>query len=124
MSVPDPGKAGICRAFWTLMFFVKSQTAVDVRGILPGVMSMSILFGTTSMLAVTITFEKRSRSFERLLLVPVPQDEPAILRLRILLHRLHCWPYLAFEKDNAPCSSKIPCHTLFLGREAHCNLVG
>lgn len=56
---------------WTLMFFVKSQTAVDVRGILPGVMSMSILFGTTSMLAVTITFEKRSRSFERLLLAPI-----------------------------------------------------
>ncbi len=56
---------------WTLMFFAKSQTTVDVRGILPGVMSMSILFGTTSMLAVTITFEKRSRSFERLLLAPI-----------------------------------------------------
>ncbi len=56
---------------WTLMFFVKSQTAVDIRGILPGVMSMSILFGTTSMLAVTITFERRQRSFERLLLAPI-----------------------------------------------------
>lgn len=56
---------------WTLMFFVKSQTTVDVRGVLPGVMSMSILFGTTSMLAVTITFERRSRSFERLLLAPI-----------------------------------------------------
>lgn len=32
---------------------------------------MSILFGTTSMLAVTITFEKKSRSFERLLLSPI-----------------------------------------------------
>jgi len=32
---------------------------------------MSILFGTTSMLAVTITFERRSRSFERLLLAPL-----------------------------------------------------
>jgi ABC-2 type transport system permease protein len=32
---------------------------------------MSILFGTTSMLAVTITFERRSRSFERLLLSPL-----------------------------------------------------
>ncbi len=56
---------------WTLMFFLRSQTAVDIRGILPGVMSMSILFGTTSMLAVTITFERRSRSFERLLIAPI-----------------------------------------------------
>ena len=56
---------------WTLMFFLKSQTAVNVRDLLPGVMSLSILFGTTSVLAVTITFEKRSRSFERLLLAPL-----------------------------------------------------
>jgi ABC-2 type transport system permease protein len=46
---------------WTVMFFVRSETAIDIRGILPGVMSMSILFGTTSMLAVTITFERRQR---------------------------------------------------------------
>ena len=56
---------------WTLMFFVRSETAIDIRGILPGVMSMSILFGTPSMLAVTITFERRQRSFERLLLAPI-----------------------------------------------------
>jgi len=56
---------------WTLMFFLKSQTAVNVRDLLPGVMSLSILFGTTSMLAVTMTFERRSRSFERLLLAPL-----------------------------------------------------
>jgi ABC-2 type transport system permease protein len=56
---------------WTLMFFLKSQTAVDVRDLLPGVMSLSVLFGTTSMLAVTMTFERRSRSFERLLLAPL-----------------------------------------------------
>lgn len=56
---------------WTLMFFLRSQTTVDIRSILPGVMAMSILFGTTSMLAVTITFERRSRSFERLLLAPI-----------------------------------------------------
>ena len=52
------------------MFFLRSQSTVDIR-ILPGVMAMSILFGTTSMLAVTITFERRSRSFERLLLAPI-----------------------------------------------------
>src|SRR5690554_374150 len=56
---------------WTLMFFIRSNSEVDIRGILPGVMALSILFGTTSMLAVTITFERRSRSCERLLLAPI-----------------------------------------------------
>ena len=56
---------------WTLMFFLRSPVAVDVRDLLPGVMALSILFGTTSMLAVTITFERKSRSFERLLLAPI-----------------------------------------------------
>lgn len=56
---------------WTLMFFVRSESAVDIRGILPGVMALSVLFGTTSMLSVTITFERKSRSFERLLLAPI-----------------------------------------------------
>jgi ABC-2 type transport system permease protein len=44
---------------------------MDIRAILPGVMAMSVLFGTTSMLAVTITFERKKRSFERLLLAPI-----------------------------------------------------
>jgi ABC-2 type transport system permease protein len=56
---------------WMLMFYLRSQTPLDIRTLLPGVVSMSILFGTTSMLAVTITFERRSRSFERLLLAPL-----------------------------------------------------
>lgn len=56
---------------WTLMFFMKSNSEVDIRGILPGIMALSILFGTTSMLSVTITFERKSRSFERLLLAPI-----------------------------------------------------
>jgi ABC-2 type transport system permease protein len=56
---------------WMLMFYLRSRTALDIRDLLPGVISMSILFGTTSMLAVTITFERRSRSFERLLLAPI-----------------------------------------------------
>src|SRR3989304_1745929 len=56
---------------WTLMFFLRSPTAVDVRELLPGVMSLSVLFGTTSMLSVALTFERRSRSFERLLLAPL-----------------------------------------------------
>jgi len=56
---------------WMLMFYIRSKTSFDIRDLLPGVVSMSILFGTTSMLAVTITFERRSRSFERLLLAPI-----------------------------------------------------
>jgi ABC-2 type transport system permease protein len=57
---------------WTGMFFIRSGSGLEsVLGLLPGVMTISILFGTTSMLAVTITFEKRSRSFERLLLAPI-----------------------------------------------------
>jgi len=39
--------------------------------LLPGLISMSVLFGTTSMLAVTITFERSGRSFDRLLLAPI-----------------------------------------------------
>jgi ABC-2 type transport system permease protein len=56
---------------WMLMFYLRSRTPLDIRSLLPGVVAMSILFGTTSMLAVTITFERRSRSFERLLLAPL-----------------------------------------------------
>jgi ABC-2 type transport system permease protein len=57
---------------WTGMFFIRSGSGLEsVLELLPGVMTISILFGTTSMLAVTITFEKRSRSFERLLLAPI-----------------------------------------------------
>ncbi len=56
---------------WTLMFFLRSPVPVQVRDLLSGVMALSILFGTTSMLAVTITFERKSRSFERLLLAPI-----------------------------------------------------
>jgi len=57
---------------WTAMFFIRSGKSIDsVLSLLPGVISISILFGTTSMLAVTVTFEKKGRSFERLLLAPV-----------------------------------------------------
>jgi ABC-2 type transport system permease protein len=57
---------------WTAAFFVRSGSGIEsIRDLLPGVMSVSVLFGTTSMLAVTITFEKKGRSFERLLLAPI-----------------------------------------------------
>lgn len=57
---------------WTAMFFIRTGSGLeDAAAVLPGVMAISILFGTTSMLAVTITFEKKNRSFERLLLSPL-----------------------------------------------------
>ncbi|MFH1490348.1 MAG: ABC transporter permease [Pseudomonadota bacterium] len=58
---------------WTAMFFIKSGGGLEnVLSLIPGVVSVSILFGTTSMLAVTVTFEKKGRSFDRLLLAPIP----------------------------------------------------
>ncbi|MFP4460041.1 MAG: ABC transporter permease [Candidatus Zixiibacteriota bacterium] len=60
---------------WTGMFFIKSGSGIEsVLSILPGVIALSILFGTTSLLAVTVTFEKKNRSFERLLLAPLPLE--------------------------------------------------
>jgi ABC-2 type transport system permease protein len=57
---------------WTGMFFIRSGTGLEsIPALLPGVVTLSVLFGTTSMLAVTITFERRNRSFERLLLAPI-----------------------------------------------------
>ncbi len=58
---------------WTSMFFIRSGRGLEsIPDLLPGVVALSILFGTTSMLAVTVTFEKKHRSFERLLLAPIP----------------------------------------------------
>jgi len=62
-------------AAWTGMFFIKTGTGLEsIPELLPGVIAVSILFGTTSMLAVTVTFEKKNRSFERLLLAPLPLE--------------------------------------------------
>lgn len=55
---------------WTLMQLIRSPDGSIIE-LLPGLISMSVLFGTTSMLAVTITFERSSRSFDRLLLAPI-----------------------------------------------------
>jgi ABC-type transport system involved in cytochrome c biogenesis permease component len=60
---------------WTGMFFIRSGSGLgDIPTLLPGVVAVSILFGTTSVLAVTVTFEKKGRSFERLLLAPIPLE--------------------------------------------------
>ncbi|MGD9974433.1 MAG: ABC transporter permease [Desulfatirhabdiaceae bacterium] len=60
---------------WTGMFFIKSKSGLEsISTVLPGVVALSILFGTTSLLSVTVTFEKKNRSFERLLLAPIPLE--------------------------------------------------
>jgi ABC-type Na+ efflux pump permease subunit len=60
---------------WTGMFFIRSGGGMeDILSLVPGVVAISILFGTTSMLAITVTFEKKGRSFERLLLAPIPLE--------------------------------------------------
>jgi ABC-2 type transport system permease protein len=60
---------------WAGMFFVRSGTGLDsALALLPGVMAVSVLFGTTSLLSVTVTFEKKGRSFERLLLAPISME--------------------------------------------------
>ena len=60
---------------WTGMFFIKTGSGLgSIPGLLPAVVALSILFGSTSLLAVTVTFEKKQRSFERLLLAPIPLE--------------------------------------------------
>jgi len=57
---------------WVAMFFIRSGLGFEsISDLLPGVMALSVLFGTTSVLSVTVTFEKKGRSFERLLLAPI-----------------------------------------------------
>ncbi len=57
---------------WVGMFFIRSGLGFEsIPDLLPGVMALSVLFGATSVLSVTVTFEKKGRSFERLLLAPI-----------------------------------------------------
>ena len=56
---------------WTLTQFIRSSNSINIIEFLPGLVAVSVLFGTTSMLSVTITFERKGRSFERLLLAPI-----------------------------------------------------
>jgi ABC-2 type transport system permease protein len=57
---------------WIVMFVIRSGVGMEkLPDLLPGLVALSILFGTTSVLSVTVTFEKKGRSFERLLLAPI-----------------------------------------------------
>jgi len=52
-----------------LSFTLRSPTGLE--DLAPGLIAMSALFGTTSMEAIVITFEKRVGALERLLLAPI-----------------------------------------------------
>ena len=75
---------------WTGMFFIRSGSDLNnVISLLPGVIAISILFGSTSLLAVTITFEKKNKSFERLLLAPIPLELLMLAKRRLSLKLLN-----------------------------------
>ncbi|MBN1278674.1 MAG: ABC transporter permease [Chlorobium sp.] len=58
---------------WAGMFLIRSGQGVhSLVSVLPGMIALSVLFGTSSMLAVAVTFEKKAKAFERLVLAPIP----------------------------------------------------
>lgn len=54
----------------------------DLRALVPGLLALTILFGTSSMEAIVIVFERRIGSLERLLLAPIRL--PALLAGKLL----------------------------------------
>lgn len=56
--------------------------AGDLGGLVPGLLALTVLFGTTSMEAIVITFERRIGAIERLLLAPLRL--PALLAGKLL----------------------------------------
>jgi ABC-2 type transport system permease protein len=54
----------------------------DLRELVPGLLALTLLFGTSSMEAIVIVFERRIGSLERLLLAPVRL--PALLAGKLL----------------------------------------
>ena len=54
---------GLSSLSWTMMQLLRSVDS-SILELLPGLISTSVLFGTTSMLAVTITFERSGRSLK------------------------------------------------------------
>jgi ABC-2 type transport system permease protein len=54
---------------FALAFVIRNPT--DLQGLVPGLLALTILFGTSSMEAIVITFERRIGALERLLLAPI-----------------------------------------------------
>ena len=72
---------GILLPFAFLLAFAIRNPG-DLRELVPGLLGLTVLFGTSSMEAIVITFEQRTGSFERLLLAPVRL--PALLAGKML----------------------------------------
>jgi ABC-2 type transport system permease protein len=65
---------------FALAFTLRNPT--DLRDLVPGLLGLTLLFGTSSMEAIVIVFEQRIGSWERLLLAPVRL--PALLAGKML----------------------------------------
>jgi len=63
-----------------LAFAIRNPS--DLRGLVPGLLALTLLFGTSSMEAIVIVFERRIGALERLLLAPV--SLPALLAGKLL----------------------------------------
>ncbi len=63
---------------FTLAFAVRFG---DVDHLAPGLVSISVLFGTTSFVSSSIIFERRLRTFERLLVAPVSYSEIVLAKV-------------------------------------------
>jgi ABC-2 type transport system permease protein len=57
-------------------------TSTALKGLVPGLLALTLLFGTSSMEAIVITFERRIGALERLLLAPLRL--PALLAGKLL----------------------------------------
>ena len=65
---------------FTLAFAVRFG---DIDHLAPGLLSISILFGTSSFVSSSIIFERRLRTFERLLVAPVTYLEIAAAKILV-----------------------------------------
>ncbi len=65
---------------FTLAFAVRFG---DIDHLAPGLLSISILFGTSSFVSSSIIFERRLRTFERLLVAPVTYLEIATAKILV-----------------------------------------
>jgi len=72
---------GIIFPFALILAFTIRQPG-EVWELVPGLLGMTLLFGTTSMEAIVITFERRIGALERLLLAPI--SLPALLMGKVV----------------------------------------
>jgi ABC-2 type transport system permease protein len=72
---------GMIFPFALILAFAIRQPG-EMRDLVPGLLGMTVLFGTTSMEAIVITFERRIGALERLMLAPV--SLPALLLGKVL----------------------------------------